>query len=97
MSTSRPSRSRRRPDRGTVIKDAVSYVLGLGLIVHQAGWVDPADFNVVLVVLGAILVGVPGATQLLPWRTGQLPSPDPPEPSPESPPSSSSAPSGAER
>lgn len=91
MSTSR------RPTTFTVIKDVLSYLGGWGLIVHQALFVPPPDFNLTLVLLGGTLVGIPGVSQLLAIRTGGSPSPDP---SPESPrpslPSSSSA-SEAER
>jgi hypothetical protein len=97
MSTPRTSRSRRRPAVTTLVKDTGAWLLGVGLIVHQAGFVPPQDFNLTLVLLGAALIGVPGVSQLLASRIGPSPSPGQPEVSPESPPSSSSASSGADR
>ncbi|GIE35888.1 hypothetical protein Ait01nite_089330 [Actinoplanes italicus] len=77
MSTRRASRPR-RPAVFTLTKDIGSWLLGVGLIVHQAGFVPATDFNITLTLLGAVLVGVPGASQLLALRTGGQPSEDPP-------------------
>ncbi len=96
MSTRRASRPR-RPAVFTLIKDLGAWLLGVGLIVHQAGFVPPADFNLTLTLLGAALIGVPGVSQLLASRIGPSLSPDQPEASPESPPSSPSASAGADR
>lgn len=63
------TRRTRRPDTVTLVKDLISFVLGLGLIVHQALFVPPADFNPYLLAVGAALVGVPGVGQLLAPRT----------------------------
>lgn len=91
MSTRRTSRTR-RPGAVTVAKDVLSYLGGWALIVHQAVFVPPQDFNLTLVLLGGTLVGIPGVSQLLALRTGSGPSPDPPEES--SSPSRSPSPSG---
>lgn len=85
--------TRRRPDTLTVAKDAISFLGGWGLILHQALFVRPSDFNISLMLLGAALVGVPGVGQLLALRTGGPSSSSPPEDSPRSP---SSSPSGSE-
>lgn len=95
MSTRRTSRPR-RPAVFTLVKDLGAWMLGVGLIVHQAGFVPPADFNITLTLVGAALIGVPGASQLLALRTGQSPSPDPSADSPEQPLSSRPAPSAAD-
>lgn len=88
MSTRRASR---RPAVLTLVKDIGAWLLGIGLIIHQAGFVRPEDFNITLTLLGATFVGVPGASQLLAMRFGTAvpASPSPPGPSPE--PSSSSS------
>jgi hypothetical protein len=39
------TRRTRRPDSVTLVKDLISFSLGLALIVHQALFVRPADFN----------------------------------------------------
>ncbi|BCJ45308.1 hypothetical protein GCM10010168_85770 [Actinoplanes ianthinogenes] len=97
MSTPRTSRRRRgRPSGWTLFKDVSLYLGGWGLIWHQALIVRPADFNLTLTLVGAALIGVPGASQLLAARTGGSPSPDPPEGSEPSPLSSPSG-SGADR
>lgn len=85
-------RRTRRPSVSTVVKDALSYLGGWGLIVHQALVVPPQDFNLTLVLLGGTLVGIPGVGQLLALRTGGPPTPDPPadSPPPQSPSSSGS-------
>lgn len=83
------TRAQRRPARSTVIKDALSYLGGWALILHQAVFVPPQDFNLVLVLLGGTLVGIPGVGQLLAIRTGGTPSPDQSEGSPPPPLSSS--------
>ena len=97
MSTPRRTRRPRRPAAFTLVKDIGSWLLGVGLIVHQAGFVPAAEFNYTLTLVGAALVGVPGVSQLWALRTGGSPTQDPPEDSPASPPSSPTAPSGAER
>lgn len=71
-------RRTRRPSVSTLVKDSVSYLLGWGLILHQALVVPPQDFNLTLVLLGGTLVGIPGVGQLLALRTGGQPSPDQP-------------------
>jgi hypothetical protein len=75
-----------------VAKDVLSYLGGWALIVHQAAFVQPQDFNLSLVLLGGMLVGIPGVGQLLALRIGSGPSQDPPEESPS--PSRSPSPSG---
>ncbi len=90
------STRRRRPGAVTVVKDALSYLGGWGLIAHQALFVPPQDFNLWLLAVGGLLVGVPGFSQLLAMRTGGGPSPLPSAESPSpSPPSSTT--SGADR
>jgi hypothetical protein len=76
-----------------VAKDVLSYLGGWALIVHQAVFVPPQDFNITLVLLGGTLVGIPGVSQLLALRTGSGPSQDPPGELP--PPSRSPSPSGS--
>lgn len=71
-------RSPRRPAGLTLLKDIGAWLLGVGLIIHQAGFVPPADFNITLTLVGATLVGVPGASQLLALRFGTAPQPSPP-------------------
>lgn len=83
-------RRHRGPSTLTVVKDILSYLLGWGLILHQALIVAPKDFNLTLVLLGGTLVGIPGVGQLLAIRTGGSPGPDRPE---DSPPPRSSSPS----
>jgi hypothetical protein len=87
---------RRGPHTFTVVKDVISYSLGVGLILHQALIVPPPDFNPWLLALGGTLVGVPGFGQLIAMRTGGSPSPPPEEDSPPPPPPSHTA-SGADR
>ncbi len=96
MTTQRRSRPR-RPAAFTLVKDIGAWLLGVGLIVHQAGFVPAQDFNITLTLLGGALIGVPGVSQLLALRTGGSPSPDQPEESQPRPPSSPSASSGADR
>lgn len=81
---------RRKPGTFTVVKDVASYLGGWALIVHQALFVPPRDFNLYLLLLGGALVGVPGVSQLLAMRTGggqsELPGRDSsPSPSSQSP------------
>jgi hypothetical protein len=97
MSARRASRSRRRPDAVTVVKDLLSYVGGRALIGHQALFVPAQDFNLTLVLLGGTLVGIPGVSQLLALRTGGSRSPDQPEESPSLSPSPSASGSGADQ
>jgi predicted phage tail protein len=79
------TRRTRRPDTVTLVKDLISFSLGLALIVHQALFVRPADFNPYLLAVGAALVGVPGVGQLLAPRTdGRRTRGDSPESSPPS-------------
>lgn len=78
-----------------LFKDVTLYLGGWALIWHQALIVPPRDFNLTLTLVGATLIGVPGASQLLAARIGGSPSPDPPEGS-ESSPSSSPSGSGAD-
>ncbi|GAA2681655.1 hypothetical protein [Actinoplanes palleronii] len=96
MSTPRRSRTR-RPGTVTLVKDLLSYLGGWALIVHQAVFVPPADFNLTLVLLGGTLVGIPGVGQLLALRTGSGPLPDPPEESPSPSPLPSPSGPGANR
>ncbi|MBG0560736.1 hypothetical protein [Actinoplanes aureus] len=90
MSTPRTTtrRQRRRPAAGTVIKDWGLYLGGWGLIWHQALAVPPQDFNLTLALIGAALIGVPGASQLWALRTGGPLSPAASEDSSSQPPSS---------
>jgi hypothetical protein len=90
------TRTRGRPGRWTVAKDAVLFTLGVGLILYEALLVPPHDFNLWVLGLGATLTGVPGFGQLIAMRTGgslSLP-PEPESPPPSSP---SSSTSGAEK
>ena len=94
--------SRRRSED---LKDTLSYLGGWGLIIHQVAFVPSPDFNLYALVMGGLLVGVPGLRQLLPALVQLIasirgiasgPSPSPPAASPPSlPPSPSS--SGADR
>jgi hypothetical protein len=93
MTTRRTTRRRRAA--GTAIKDWGLYLGGWALIWHQALVVPPQDFNLTLALIGAGLIGVPGASQVWALRTGGSPSEPPAEVSPPSLPSSSSG-SGAE-
>ena len=83
---------RRKPGTFTIVKDTLSYLGGWGLILHQALFVPPQDFNLSLLLVGGALVGVPGVSQLLAMRTGAGPSASPP---PESEPSPSPSPNGS--
>jgi hypothetical protein len=96
MTTRRTSRPR-RPAVFTLVKDIGAWLIGAGLIVHQAVIVQPADFNITLTLLGAALIGVPGVSQLLASRIGSPPSSDQPQVSSASSSSSSSASSEADR
>lgn len=58
------------PSKVTVVKDVLSYAGGWALIVHQAVFVDPQDFNLWFLLVGGALVGVPGISQLIAMRTG---------------------------
>lgn len=91
------SRRTRGPGRWTVVKDVASYLGGWFLIVDQALFVPPQNFNLYLLLLGGTLVGIPGMGQLLAMRTGGGQSPPPPEESPQPPRSPSPNGSGAER
>lgn len=80
----------------------MSYLGGWGLIVHQVAFVPRGDFNLWALVLGGILIGVPGFGQLAPYlvqiivralSTASSLSPPPPE---ELPPPSRSSPPGPE-
>jgi hypothetical protein len=73
-----------------VFKDVTLYLGGWALIWHQALVVPRQDFNLTLALVGAALIGAPGASQLLAARIGGSPSPGPPEGSPSSLPSSPS-------
>lgn len=84
---------RRKPDLFTVVKDVTSYAGGWALIAHES-LVQPSQFNLWRLLLGATLVGVPGFGQLLAMRTGGSPSPPPEEASPPPSSSSSSTPGG---
>lgn len=87
----------RKPGLFTVVKDVASYVGGWLLIAHQALIVKPADFNLWLLTVGGLLVGVPGFSQVIAMRTGGGPSASPPEESPSPPPSPSPSGSAADR
>jgi len=84
-----------RPSRRQVARDVGTFIGGWVLLFQQALFVDPAKVNELFIVVSLILIGVPGAAELLPRilpglaGTGSPPSPHPPDPSP--PPSSSSA------
>lgn len=94
--------TRRKPG---AVKDGLSYLGGWALIVHQVAFVPSQDFNLWALIMGGLLVGVPGFSQLAPhlaqllaskFTTGSGQSASPSEVSPPpSPPSPSS--SGAER
>ena len=90
--------TRRRPTTFTVVKDVVSFLAGLAIMAHQLLFTSRADFNLTAWVSALVLVGVPGASQLLPSigrilsnlpGTGGGPSPGPPVE--QSPPSSASS------
>jgi len=100
------SSQRARPGRTTVLRDGASWIFGWLLIFKQAGILFPAPDTVSLplVVMGGLIIGVPGLAQLVLWglqiwagqagTAGPL-SPGPslgsPSPSPQSP-----EPSGAD-
>jgi hypothetical protein len=97
--------TRRRPGRFTIVKDAVTFTLGIAIMGHQLLLVPRADFNLYAWVTAGLLVGVPGAGALMPGLTqaianrlttggGQSSSPPPESPSP--PPASSTTSPGAE-
>ena len=88
--------TRRRPATVTLVKDLILFAVGLVLIFDQAFFVRPEDFNPYLTALGAVLVGVPGAVQLLAPRTDGPSTSEEPEQRP-SPSRSSSRGRGADR
>lgn len=81
------ARRTRRPRPRTWVKDVLSYLGGWALIVHQVAFVPRGDFNLWALLLGGLLIGVPGLGQLTPylaqalarWLTGSLPLEPPPE------------------
>lgn len=74
----------------TLVKDLLTFGVGLALIIREGWYVQPQDFNLALLLFGGALVQVPGAAALLALRTAGSRSPDPPEGSPPRLPSSSS-------
>jgi hypothetical protein len=95
-----PTRTRRTRPR-TYVKDTISYLGGWGLIIHQVAFVPRGDFNLWPLVMGGILVGVPGFGQMAPYigrviaralDTGSGQSASPPEESPPPSPRSSPGP-----
>jgi hypothetical protein len=91
VTTRRTRRRAGRPSGWTLFKDVTLYLGGWALIWHQALIVPHRDFSLPLTLVGAALIGAPGASQLLAARIGGLPSPDPPEGSASSPSSSPNA------
>lgn len=59
------SRGRRRTFTRRNVQDTLWFLTGQAIILHQAFFVPPPDFNLWLVVTGAVIAGVPGADQLL--------------------------------
>lgn len=83
------STRRRRPDTLVVVKDLLTFGVGLGLIIREGWFVQPQDFNLMLLLFGGALVQVPGAAALLALRTGGSRwQAQPQEPPPRSPSSS---------
>jgi hypothetical protein len=87
--TTRRTTGRRKP-LGKSIREWTLYTGGWALIWHQALVVPSQDFNLTLALIGAALIGVPGASQVWALRSGSA-SPPPAEDSPPSQPSSASA------
>lgn len=75
----------------TVLKDIASWLLGVALIVHEVLFVPPADLRIEVLILGAVLSGVPGAGAVWAARSGTSGPPSEPPPSRSV---SSSGPSG---
>jgi len=67
-----------------VLRDVASFILGWGLIYQQAVFVDPEKVSGTIVWAALLLLGVPGASELLvragtAWRgSGVPPLPSPP-------------------
>jgi hypothetical protein len=55
---------------GKSIREWTLYAGGWALIWHQALLVPAADFNLTLALIGAGLIGVPGASQVWALRSG---------------------------
>jgi hypothetical protein len=91
MSTRRTRRSA-WPDRITLAKDVLLFLIGAAMMAYQAFVVPRPDFNWAVMVFGGIVAGVPGVLKL--WAvpsTGGPSLPLPEQPSPLPPSSSSSA------
>lgn len=56
---------RRRPTTSTVVKDTVLFLAGLAIMGQQLLFTPRADFNTMAWITALVLVGVPGASQLL--------------------------------
>lgn len=100
MSATQQDRQRRgKPTRLERARDITSFVLGWGLIWHQALLVKPADVNETFLFLAAALLGVPFGAEALARIRGGTPtiSPGTPSPSPDSSPSSPSSSGSGER
>lgn len=95
MSTQRNSG---RPSRRQVARDVGTFIGGWVLLFQQALFVDPSKVNEFFLIVALVLIGVPGAAQLLPRfiGTGSAPSQPPAEASPPPPTSSANSTAGGE-
>lgn len=64
MSTRRASRTR-RPVTRVVVKDLLTFGVGLALIIKQGWFVDPSQINLWVLIFAGTLINVPAASQLL--------------------------------
>lgn len=53
----------RRTRRRTISRDALSFVMGWGLMIYEAVWASP--FNTTVFLGGMVIAGIPGAWQAL--------------------------------
>lgn len=53
-----------------VLRDVAGIVVGLGGIIHQVLTVPPGDLNEFVLLILAVVAGMPGAAQLLSLRNG---------------------------
>lgn len=61
-----------------MVKDLLTFSVGLGLIIRQGWFVPPSQFNLSLTLFAGALINVPGVSQLWALRTGGQRS-EPPE------------------
>lgn len=84
-----------RPSRRQVARDVGTFIGGWALLFQQALFVDPAKVNELFLVVALVLIGVPGAAELLPRffpGLGATASPRSQPPPADSPPPPSSPP-----